>query len=351
MKSLKGVVVILSVLVCASLEANPLWMTFLNEISVGMDDMNEWIELHSAPESAPVNILGWSIVTTGGTAVITLDEVLGSQHIVINSSNTSGVFTLDDVEDTLYLLDEEGDLLEVVVWGYDGWFLDIPMSGFPTPPDPFISASRFNETTYLCDPYISDQYISWYFDFTPTPGDENDGTGVIWGTVSDPDGALLGGAVVVAEGPYGYQSDATCSQGPSTGTFMLLGLGAGPYWVTCTHSEYGSISYGDSIYLGAGDTIFIELSFAGQAIEERKSIEDTPLNIKVVGREVVAYVDEPLEVRFSLYDASGRFLERVFQGVLFEGTHFFKLANYPTGVYFLKLESPKVVKSIKLMLP
>jgi len=336
-------------LVASSLMANPVFETFLNEIKTGPGS-SEWLELHQAPEPMYFgDIGGWSIVTHEGTAIVNSDNILDTFYLVIDESNTSGTFSLNDVADTLKLYDEYGQLLEWVIWGdvaWDGIGMLGP-SSFPTPPAD-VSASRFNSMGPSCAMGWMDQYITWYFDLTPTPGEANDGTGSIEGSVYDPDGNLLDGVLVTADGPMGYQSWITCWEGIHWGMYWLLGLGEGNYWVTAYHPAYGTISPPDSVYVSEGETITLDFHFSPGAVSERiKEAQGTP-HLNVAAGGAVVNLEEGKYISLKLIDVSGRIMERVFTGYLDQGTHYFKISTSTSGVYFLELRTrnKKVVEKI-----
>jgi len=96
----------------AVLEADPLPVYIINEYQTAPDSL-ERIEFHAFPSPIYENLYGWRIVTRAGTAWISDSIILDSGYVVIDSSNTSGVFDLGDEEDSVFV---EGDIYTQIVY-------------------------------------------------------------------------------------------------------------------------------------------------------------------------------------------------------------------------------------------
>jgi len=341
-------VVILSI--CGALSANPYVITFVNEIKPGPGS-SEWIELHAEPDIYLGDVGGWTIVTHEGTAVIDQGNIVDTFYLVVGTWNTSGVFSLGDDADTLKLYNDDGSLVDWIIWGnvdWNNWGFYSPTK-FTTPPTG-ASASRLNIMGPSCMPMWEDQYISWYFDLTPTPGTPNDDYGNIFGIVLGPGNACLENIRVTASGEMGHQSCLSCGEGMNSGDYWLFGLGEGMYLLSAYHPEYGA--YQESVYVQAGETVHRNIVFGYNRVGERVSRRKSPLELKIVRDGVVLNLhrDRPLEIE--LIEPTGRVLSEIHRGILSRGVHFFAFPKIRKGVYLLRVsDEGGTIRTEKILIP
>lgn len=107
MKVILRISLTFSLLCCTSLAfSNPIPVYIINEFQTSPDSLQR-IELHWSVEDFsfyPETLLGWKIVTSYGTATIDTSLVLDSNYVVIDSTNTSGVFKLGEIRDTIEII-------------------------------------------------------------------------------------------------------------------------------------------------------------------------------------------------------------------------------------------------------
>ncbi|OYD14205.1 hypothetical protein CH333_08700 [candidate division WOR-3 bacterium JGI_Cruoil_03_44_89] len=152
MKRLLFSIFFLGAQVCFS---DPIWVSIVNEFQTAPDSL-ERIELHWITDEfmEAEDIEGWWIETYEGIVYVDTSIILNdSNYVVIDASNTSGFFTLNDDED-------------IIVVGSDYWgeieTIQYPYYYVPAPP-PGASASRDENELFI-----------WYIDPTPTFGYSND---------------------------------------------------------------------------------------------------------------------------------------------------------------------------------
>jgi len=136
----------------------PVYIT-VSEYQTAPDSL-ERIELHYFPP-APIyeNVYGWRIVTSAGTSWVSDSVWLdSSSYVVIDSSNTSGIFSLGDEEDYISILDWQPLLPEGISYPDES----------PAPPEGASVALFFM--------WCEDEYgarFDYYIDSVPTFGGEN----------------------------------------------------------------------------------------------------------------------------------------------------------------------------------
>ena len=350
---MRGFLFVLVLSFCGGLFANPYVVTIVNEIKTGPGS-SEWIELHAEPDISLGDVGGWTIVTHEGTAVIDSWNIVDTFYLIVGTWNTSGVFSLGDEADTLRLYNDNGSLVDWIIWGnvdWNNWGFYSPTK-FPTPPAG-ASASRLNIIGPSCMMGWEDQYMSWYFDLTPTPGLANDDYGDIFGTVRGPGNAYLENASVTASGAMGYQSCLSCVEGVNLGFYWLFGLGEGMYLLSASHPEYGT--YQESVYVHAGDTLHRNIYLGYNRVREEESAisgGEPSVELKVMRDGVVLNIQRDQFLKVTLIDPSGRVLSEIHRGILNRGIHFFAFPKARKGVYILRVSGKKgTICTQKILMP
>jgi hypothetical protein len=176
--------------------ANPLWQCFpstgdvlLNEFLPdpdGSDDeqMLEWVELYNAG-SADLQIDGWQIIAAGkpdDTAVDVIvppnSTIAAGDFFVVGRANVaeadySAEFSIGNGTsgDGVSLLDCQGDLVDVIVFGSNNEDEMLDESGEIASPAPNPGGNR--SLARIEDGVDSDDPGDWYVDISPTPGATN----------------------------------------------------------------------------------------------------------------------------------------------------------------------------------
>ncbi|MEO0075426.1 MAG: lamin tail domain-containing protein, partial [candidate division WOR-3 bacterium] len=119
-------------LVCHPLFANPIIVTYINEVQANPPSLQR-IELHEIPEesSTTLNLSGYQIKTRAGVAIINSGVVLpAGGYVTIDATNTSGVFQINPICDTIVFRYNANSILDQVSWPHQpaGW------QKAPTPP-------------------------------------------------------------------------------------------------------------------------------------------------------------------------------------------------------------------------
>ena len=216
--------------------ANPiLERVYISEFQASPDSL-ERIEL--CPEldlsRYPFEIGGAQIVTNAGTATINSGVCFETWNslVVIDSTNTTGTFSLgDDSDDIRLYVPCDGETLSSSVrypanphWTWSGSWAP-PMDA---------CASLYSWSVYIPpyeDPWI---FYTWYIDKTPTFGAGNDDyEGGIWGQVFSQDTQTISGATVRIMSASGTSTMQTGEEWWYTpGWFELRPTGSGTFAVT-----------------------------------------------------------------------------------------------------------------------
>ncbi len=174
--------------------------TLINEVQTSLDSL-EAIELHWAPpppDIQDIDLGGWFVTTSAGTAYINPGVILpDSGYVVINSTNTTGGFSLNDSLETIKIYPPDEDFLPdslSIFFLLDSFSIFLPPEGKSAAlcnelvPDP-------GDTEYF------DQILYFYWDSSPTLGYENDDQhswGIIKGGVWDKYNQPISGALIKA---------------------------------------------------------------------------------------------------------------------------------------------------------
>jgi hypothetical protein len=293
-KSRSAAFVVCLLALAGAAAANPIVVVMYSEVRVAPDSL-EAIELYPYENvQCPVDLSGCRIVTSAGTAIIDSGVVLQeSTHLVLDRSNTSGVFSLGDSCDSIVIKDAYG-------WPLEGGSIRYPRHYYEGPafvPQPGQSSVLFQRFVYQWpDPYY---WYRWYTDSTPTFGSSNDDTlGRISGRVYDDRGLPVSAATVAMRNPWGADYIYT----DSAGRYSIFPVGPGTYELSARKNAHLPGVFPDSVRLGVNqqvDTIDIWLYRVG--VEEVRAW----LPVWYTGRLFVDAASAGLaDVR--IYDATGR---------------------------------------------
>ncbi len=322
------------VVFAAALPANPDPPVILSEIETAPDSC-ERLELHQYTGFSPgarIDLSGAPLVTNAGVAVIDSGVVLpADSYVVIDSTNTTGVFSLGDDSDYIRLC---------VPGGYDTFRLRYPDNPHWTyerswVPPPRMSAALHTWTVW--DQYFIEwRFYTWYVDTTPTFGASNDDNGGgIRGLVLDPDSQPIAGATVQIASANGTATMQTESgtQLYQRGYFEERPTGPGKFVLTAEYPGYQPYTYPETINLAPNELqeIIIYLQRPG-AVEERVK-SATVFELRQRGRTLVLDADRPGTALVSVYDDLGRvrMSEKV---TLISGSNDLALPSVGRGVYF-----------------
>jgi hypothetical protein len=267
-------------------------------------------------------------------------------YVVIDSTNTTGVFSLGDDSDYVRLLVPYHDTFTLRYpdnphWTYERSWV----------PPPRTSAALHAWTVW--DPYGDDwDFYTWYVDTTPTFGASNDDNGGgIWGAVLDPDSQPIAGATVQMASANGTATMQT-ENGLllySRGYFEEKPTGPGKFVLTAEYPGYLPYTYPETIELAPneGRWIIIYLQRPG-AVEEPPGCT-IAVRLHQRGRTLALDADRPGTALVSVYDNLGRvrMSEKV---ALVEGKNELALPSLQSGVYFATAQKGTYRSTVKVLL-
>lgn len=315
---------------CAASAANPVMVTFVNEIQVAPDSL-ERIEIHphNWMSGYPIDLSGWQIVTAAGTATVNDSLVCASEssYVVLDRSNTTGTFSLGDEQDSVTFLDGYGHCEWTIV--YPPQWSDWGPYRFWRPPAG-MSSSMFYSVYYEWPDLIEN--FGCYLDSTPTFGTENDDTlGGIAGRVLDDHGYPLPDCWVLVESEYG----SIYTRCDSVGRYSSRPLGPASYIVSAHgDSTWLPTKYPDSVRIEPNQLRdSINLTMYPVGIAETHAARLPAPAIHQQGRNLVVAGNGPADI--TLFDLSGREKAILCAGVL-PGEHRVALPRLAPGVYFAR---------------
>lgn len=340
---MKIIKVLIGLVFCISfIYANPILVTMLHEFQTSPDSL-ERIELHQTPEqfSTTVNLSGCQIRTRAGIATINQGVILpAGGYITIDSTNTSGIFSLGDLSDTIalywssYLLDRVTYPRSTAIW-------------YSVPTPPYGGSSCLYRTPYS----FPGDMINWYIDSTPTFGFVNDNWSSISGRVLNAQGQPVIGNFVQASS----LTDISCAYTDSFGNYIIAGLGAGKYWVTVwAHVQVGN--YPESVYVGYSQNVLginINLPFVRIEQDNELSLFNNLISVPSPTRnnsKIEFVLPHENKVLLKIYDAKGSLLKTLLNQKLNAGQHQIGLnMHLVPGVYFLNADIGKQRLTKKLI--
>lgn len=330
--------IIYIILFVTIINANPIIITFINEIQTAPSNQ-EAIELHTTPYASPypIDFSGWRIQSNTGFAIINQGVILPPDgFVVIDATNTTGIFNLNDTSDVVSLYNNLGFLMDRVVYP------SLPAS-WQCGPAPPVGGSISLYRSPLWNSMYWDR-INWYVDLSPSFGLPNDNWSSISGTVFNSQGQPVANRVVVADGPTGGMHCLT----DVNGNYTIAGLGEGKYWITIwnTYNQQAG-NYHDSVYVAynqnvTGINITIPLTSIEQEnihlIQDKLSSIPNPIKSNTI-------ISLPLEKNtvLKIYDASGKLIKAIYnnQGKI-------KMSFNP-GIYFLKINAGNEILTRKII--
>jgi len=326
------------------LSANPVAIKIFGEIQTAPDPY-ERIELHmyEGPFYG-LDLYGVEVVTRAGTAVIDSSMRIypDGDYVVIDSTNTSGVFSLGDDSDCVSLVTHGSTFFR---FRYPANPFRSDSSSLAPPPGTSASILQWKESG-------SDDWIyTWYIDATPTFGAPNDDTsggitGYVYGDDSVPvDGATIRmtavqGTVQMLSGEVGLWPQGYFAQTPT---------GPGKFILTAEYPGYLPYTYPETIQLGPNDGrgVYFYLQRPG-AVEEPAG-STAVLGLRQSGRTLVLNADRPGRAFLRVYDNLGRvrLRERV---ELVSGSNELALPSLRSGVYFATAQKGTYRSTAKVVL-
>jgi hypothetical protein len=314
--------------------------TYLSE--VGVDSSHQFVELHCAPVSQAVDLSGWRILTSSSACTLTYqlqyDEflVVDSEALAIGDIGR-GTLRLNPLGDSVFLLDSTGYVEDHVHYprcptGHDS---------APLPPSTgSIAFWNYDDA--------KGQWMNWYIDSTPTPGEENNDYSRITGTVTGTGGDTLDEVQVYASGAGGY---CYCWLHQQI-SYTVKGLGAGTYKVSvwAYHGHGDSAVYPESVAVGYSETVGgIDFVIPLTGVAETQSASLLPL-MRVSGRALLLSNDGTARVNLQLYNQVGSRVGEHNLG-LFRGEKRFELpATLAPGIYFATAQKGTHRTTVKVVL-
>jgi len=330
-------------------------------------DVIEVTEFETAPESLqrielgaafahhslPFDIGGSQIITNAGTAVVDSGVCFDANRllVVLDSTNTTGTFSLGDDSDHISLqLPESSDIAT--------WDLHYPANphwnqgGSWTPPSGASAALR-QWQVYAPPPNGWVDFSTWYIDLSPTFGSYNDDAGGgIWGGVRDQDSGLSDATVRISS-VYGYGTSTMSTHDfwgiYVDGYFEQKPTGPGSFVVTVECAGYIPYTYPETIELATNEQRLLDicLTRAGVADEQIRGARVVGLHQR--GQRLVLNAVRPGTAAVTLYDNLGRvrMSERV---RLHPGSNELALPSLTSGVYFASCRFGERTLKTKLVL-
>jgi len=320
--------------------SNPIALTLINEVQTSPDSL-ESIELHwtpPPPDIQDIDLGGWFVTTSAGTAYVNPGVILpDSGYLVINSTNTTGEFSLNDSFETIKIYSP--DFPDPIDW----------ISVFFPPEGK--SAALYNEfVVNPDDPAFFDQIIYFYWDSSPTMGYENDDQhswGVIKGRVCDRDNQPISGALIKAFfRNYGWVApDSAITD--FDGQFELDRLTPGPYRLTARIDTLSDTLWVD---LFSNETTEVSFSFLQMGIGNRQSSTVLPKSLFLFSNypnpfnsstQIRYFLPKGSSVRLTIYNILGQKVATLLDD--FQKAGYKSLSwqpkGLPSGVYFCRIRT------------
>lgn len=323
--------------------ADPLPLYIINEYQTAPDSL-ERIEFHWFPEfEIGRNLRGWRIVTKAGTAWVSESIFLDTGYVVIDSSNTSGIFDLGDEEDYVSI---EGTIYDEIVYP------DLD----PAPPEG-ASVSLFFIWYSDKDRVDFDHYI----DNSPTFGWANDYPGCrVSGNVYNADDLLpIDGANLhfrLCETPL-----ATCPELPLKSEAQVSTDSGGSYLVDSLYPlDYSVTVRADS---SIAQTTWLSMTGALYPAKADFYLEKTGMQIRPAASRSVhglrvwpnpfykeVRISSPADTeRLYVFDGGGRLVLELSGGLTRWGGRDSLGRDLPPGAYFIKPIGVKGLQMKKLI--
>ena len=325
----------------AVVAANPFVETYLSE--VGVDSAHEFVELHCAPMLQSADLHGWRIVTSTSTCTLSY-TFQDSEFLVIDSAALatggigSGTLHFNPLEDSLFLLDDSGRVEDSVHYPrYPTGYGSAPLP----PATGSISFWNYDDA--------EGQWMNWYIDSTPTPGEANDDCSRITGTLAGNGGVTLDEASVAAGGQYGSSGCGLYHQA----SFGIGGLGAGTYQMSAGGYYNSNVYYGvypESVTVGYSQVVSgIDLVIPLAGVAETQSTTSLPL-MRLSGRALLLSGNGMAPVSVQLYNQVGSRVSEFHLGPI-AGEKTIELpATLAPGIYFALAQKGINRSTVKVVL-
>ncbi len=326
--------------------ANPIFVSYINEIQTAPDSLQR-IELHTTPIPSGGSLNGWWIKTRAGIATINQGVTIPYDgYLTIDASNTSGIFQLNPIADTITIYSNYGWSVQSVI------FPAQPVGWNKAPAPPFGGSISLYRSPYYS--YMEWDRVNWYIDSTPTFDEPNNNWSSISGTLLNAQGQPASGLFVDAKGPNGVM----CGLSDAAGHYDIFGLGVGKYWLTVwAVQQYVQVgNYPDSVYVGYSQNVSninINLPISGIEQTNHSVLSDNLISVQNPFRRnskisfVLPYENEVL---VKLYDTKGSLLKTLINSKLNVGNHQIGLnMHIVPGIYFLNIDIGKQRLAKKLI--
>jgi hypothetical protein len=312
--------------------ANPVFISYINEIQTAPESLQR-IEIHTTPfPGAGANLSGYWIKTRAGIATINQGTIIPyTGFITIDSTNTSGIFHLNTITDTITIYSNNNYILQSVI------FPAQPVGEDLAPAPPFGGSVCLYRSPYYY--FIEWDKINWYIDSTPTFDEPNDDWSSISGTILNAQGQPASGLFVDASG----QNGDMCGFSDTAGHYDICGLGQGKYWLT-VWIGYGVFAgnYPESVYVGYSQNVpNININLPLNGIEQTTKLLQSDFtfitpNPFYNNAKISFVLPFETEVLIKLFDIRGDFLKTILNQKLNAGQHQIRLnLSLVPGVYFL----------------
>ncbi|MCX6843476.1 MAG: T9SS type A sorting domain-containing protein [candidate division WOR-3 bacterium] len=326
--------------------ANPVMTVVFSEIQTAPDSL-ERIELHMYSGLHGYDLSGAQLITRAGTAVIDSGLAIGydSTYVVIDRSNTTGVFSLGDDSDYVRLC---------IPGSYETLSVRYPANPFRAHDaswaPPFgASASILQWWEWQNGEWFD--YYTWYVDETPTFGAANDdASGGICGYIRDDRGLPINGATVSISAAQG--SVQMASRGVwfwPDGYFEQKPTGPGTFTVTAECPDHLPGAYPDPIVLTPNELREITITLDRVGMTEEAADKASCVGLHQHGQTLVVTADRPGTAFVTVYDNLGRvrMSEKV---TLVSGSSEVPLSGLQSGVYFAEARKGPYRSRVKVIL-
>ena len=323
----------------AAVAANPYVETFLSEVCV--DPAHQFVELHCAPQSDPIDLYGWQIVTS--TSACTLTCELGyDEFLVVDSAALAegdvgyGAIHLNPLGDSVMLVTDSGPVADIVYY-----------PRYPTGHDSAPLPPSTGSVAFWNYDDAEGQSMNWYVDSTPTPDAANDDYSVIAGSLTGTGGITMDYAYVVVAGQNGILS---C--GLYDTSYVIAGFGAGTYQVSAGgyyNGQFYSTVYPDSVTIGYSETLALDIVIPLTGMAETPSKPLLP-PMRVSGRILLLSGDGTTPVNVQLYNLVGSRVNAFHLGPIIGEKRIELPATLAPGVYFAEAQRGTYRTTVKVVL-
>jgi len=325
----------------AVVAANPFVETYLSE--VGVHSAHQFVEIHCAPVSQVIDLTGWRVLTSSSACTLAC-QLQYDSFLIVDSEALAigdighGSLRLNPLGDSIVLVTDSGPVADVVHYpryptGYDS---------APLPPTAgSIAFWNYDD--------VEGQWMNWYVDSTPTPGEDNNDYSVISGTITGTGGVTFEEGGIAAGGQYGHSGHSLYQQT----NFNVRGLGAGTYQLGAWGHYNGHVYYGvypESVTVGYSQGVGgIDFVIPVTGVAEGPPISVPPF-LRIVGRTLLLSGDVSTPVYVQLYNQVGARVSEFCLGPV-KGERRIELpATLAPGVYFASCRLAGSTLKTKLVL-